>query len=81
MPKKPSSAYLLFNSDKRKELRETFEKSGETQPEKVATLAKMWKEITPEEKAKYLRMAAEKKGMCECRVFFVKLSFRIMLTM
>jgi hypothetical protein len=56
-PKKPPSAFLLHNLDKRRELLG----KGLKPPQIIQKLAEMWKASSPETKSKYEKLYLEKK--------------------
>jgi len=63
--KRPMNAYMLFSKEKRAEI---IQQKPELKS-KVAEVAKLignhWKEMTNEEKSKYVKMAEEKKKIYE----------------
>merc|ERR1712080_787249 len=58
-PKRPPSSYFLFADEKRPSVREAHPELSVTEQAKM--LGKMWKEISEEEKKKYVDKAAELK--------------------
>ncbi|WP_339047573.1 hypothetical protein [Spiroplasma endosymbiont of Colias croceus] len=63
--KRPMNAYMLFSKEKRSEI---IQQNPELKS-KVAEIAKLignhWKEMTNEEKSKYVKMAEENKKIYE----------------
>lgn len=63
--KRPMNAYMLFSKEKRAEI---IQQKPELKS-KVAEIAKLignqWKEMTSEEKSKYVKMAEENKKIYE----------------
>ena len=55
--KRPRSSYVFFCSDKRPEVAKTFNRLGDVSKE----LARLWSEVTPEERKIYENMALEDK--------------------
>ncbi|WP_339048821.1 hypothetical protein [Spiroplasma endosymbiont of Colias croceus] len=66
--KRPMNAYMLFSKEKRVEI---IQQKPELKS-KVAEIAKLvgnhWKEMTNEEKSKYVKMAEENKKIYESEV-------------
>ena len=58
-PKKPRTAYILFNTEKRKEV--ITKNPNLKNPEIVKMLADMWRGLTPKQKEPFNKMAEEDK--------------------
>ena len=65
-PKRPMSAYFLFMNDMRSSVREKNPDFGIGDIAKA--MGKMWGEISPAEKAKYEKLAAEARKKWETDV-------------
>lgn len=58
-PKKPRTAYILYNTEKRQEV--ISKNPNLKNPEIVKTLAEMWRGLSPKQKEPFLKMAEEDK--------------------
>ena len=58
-PKKPRTAYILYNTEKRQEV--ITKHPNLKNPEIVKMLAEMWRSLTPKQKEPFLKMAEEDK--------------------